>query len=117
MQNTIPYYLSLGCDERTAEYLAAGRRKIVGVIPNEDHTLTLTFDNGERRIYDVRPLIEDNTVFAPLALWNNFKRVYIDENGCAAWDIDPSIDSRKIWGNKVDLCADSCYMDSAPANK
>ena len=117
MLNTIQHYLSMGCDKVTAEYFAAGRKKIVGVVPNDDYTLTLTFDNGERRIYDVKPLIKDNTVFAPLKLMQNFNRVYLDENACAAWNIDPVIDSRAIWSNKIDLCADSCYMNSVPAEK
>ena len=35
--------------KRRREYYAAGRRKIMGVEPNADFTLTLSFDNGERR--------------------------------------------------------------------
>ncbi len=44
----------------------------------------------------------------------NFRRVYVDDTHCIAWDIDPSIDSAKVWNNKVDLCPDGCYIDSIP---
>lgn len=30
------------------------------------------------------------------------------------WDVDPAVDSSKVWSNKVDLCPDSCYIDSIP---
>jgi hypothetical protein len=43
-----------------------------------------------------------------------FRRVYIDEHHVISWDIDPSIDSRIEWGNKVDICPDGCYIDSVP---
>lgn len=114
MGKSIAYYLSRGYDEKMAEYFAAGRRRITKVIPNEDFSLTLTFDNGEIRQYQAAPLLEVGTVFAPLREWQNFCRVYLDENHCVSWDIDPNIDSSQTWSNKVDLCPDSCYLDSIP---
>ncbi len=41
-----------------------------------------------------------------------FRRVYIDDCGCVAWDKDPTVDSNVVWNNKIDLCPDSCYLDS-----
>lgn len=114
MGKSVEYYLSKGYDRRTAEYFSTGRRQITKVVPNEDFTLTLTFDNGEIRRYDAMPLLETGTVFAPFLQWENFRRVYLDENHCVSWDIDPSIDSSEVWSNKVDLCPDSCYLDSSP---
>ena len=114
MANTAEYYLSQGLDRKTAEYFAAGRRKITGVVPNDDFTLTIRFDNGERRLYDMRPLLRKGTVFEPFLRMENFRRVYVDGTHAVAWDIDPSIDSEKVWSNKVDLCPDSCYIDSVP---
>lgn len=73
MANTVEYYLSKGFDRKTAEYFAAGKKRITGVVPNNDFTLTIS-----------------------------------------AWDIDPNIDSNKVWSNKVDLCPDGCYIDSVP---
>lgn len=40
--------------------------------------------------------------------------VYLDDCNCVSWDINPDIDSNVIWNNKVDLCSDSCYIDSIP---
>ena len=114
MGQSVEFYLSKGYDRKMAEYFAAGRKRITTVVPKENFTLALTFDNGETRLYDARPLLQEGTVFAPFREWENFRRVYLDENHCVSWDIDPNIDSSKVWNNKVDLCPDSCYVDSVP---
>lgn len=117
MPNSVEYYLSLGCGQAEAEYFASGRKKIVAVRPNEDFTLTLDFDNGERRIYDCKPLLEKGTVFEPFMDYDNFKRVYLDDEHSVAWDIDPSVNSKEVWSNRVDICPDSCYIDSVPVDE
>lgn len=112
MGKSVEYYLSKGFDARMAEYFAAGRRTITAVEPQDDYTLIIHFDNGERRSYDMRPHIQNGTVFEKIADIRDFKRAYIDDTHCIAWDIDPSIDSNVVWSNKIDLCPDSCYVDS-----
>ncbi len=114
MGNSIEYYLSKGFDEKMAAYYASGRKKILAVEPNPDFTLTLHFDNGEIRNLDMRSTLQKGTVFEPFMRYENFKRVYVDDCNCVAWDIDPNIDSNETWDNKVDLCPDSCYVDSTP---
>lgn len=114
MANTLDYYLSKGFDIKTAEYFVTGKKQIIDVEPNNDFKLTITFDNGEKRLYDMRPLLKKGTVFEHFINFENFRRVYVDDNHCIAWDIDPNIDSKKVWNNKVDLCPDSCYIDSIP---
>ena len=114
MGKSVAYYLSRSCDQKMAEYFAAGRRRITGVVPNDNYTLTLTFDNGEKRLYNAAPLLQAGTVFAPFRELENFRRVYLDESNCVSWDIDPMVDSSVVWSNKVDLCPDSCYVDSVP---
>lgn len=114
MKRTVEYYLSKGFDRPMAEYFANGRRTITDVVPNDDYTLLLSFDNGEKRVFNVAPLLKKGTVFEPFAKLENFKRVYLDSEHCIAWDIDPDIDSNIVWNNKVDLCPDSCYVDSQP---
>lgn len=114
MAKDLAYYLSKGFDKPMAEYFASGRKRITAVSPNKDFTLTLNFSNGERRLYDCRPLLKADTVFAPFMEFENFQRVYLDREHCVSWDIDPSIDSDVVWNNKVDLCPDSCYVDSVP---
>ena len=97
-----------------AEYFAKGRRKIVSVTANDDYTLAITFDNNEIKMYDMKKNL-NGTVFKPLNDLSNFKRAYIDDCGCIAWDIDPNIDSDIVWSNKIDLCSDSCYIYGNPA--
>jgi len=114
MTKTVDYYLAKGFDLKAAEYFANGRKKIIAVTPNNNFTLSIRFDNGETRIYDVRPLLKKGTIFEHISNIDKFCRVYIDEEHCIAWDIDPAIDSSKVWGNKIDLCPDTCYIDSQP---
>jgi hypothetical protein len=116
MRNSIEFYLSKGFEEKAAEYFARGRKEIIDVVPNDDFTLSIDFDNGEKRLYDVRPLIKKGTVFEHFSTIEAFRRVYIDEHQAIAWDIDPSIDSNIEWNNKVDLCPDECYIDSVPTD-
>lgn len=111
MGKSVEYYLAKGYDQKMAEYFASGRKRITKVVPRNDFTLVLSFDNGEIRLYDARPLLQAGTVFAPFREWNNFRRVYLDEDHSVCWDIDPNVDSNEVWNNKVDLCPDSCYVE------
>ena len=77
MGKNIEYYLSKGFNIKMAEYFSKGRRTIVSVVANDDYTLTLEFDNGEKRLYNVAPLIKQDTVFENLAGLSNFSRVYV----------------------------------------
>ncbi len=110
----VEYYLAKGFEREFAEYFACGRKRIVGVSPNNNYTLTLEFEGGERRLYDCNFFFEGDTVFKPFTDYENFKRVYLDKAGCICWDKDPLIDSDEVWSNKVDLCPDSCYVYSTP---
>lgn len=108
--------ISLYWDDYTPPHFHAsyGRKNIINVIPKEKFTLLLTFDNREQRVYDARPLIRKNTVFEPFMEIEAFRRVYIDELGAICWDIDPTVDSREVWNNKVDISADCCYVYGLP---
>lgn len=114
MPHTVEHYLSKGFDRPLAEYYAAGRKRLAAVSPNADFTLTLTFADGERRTLDMKPRLKKGTVFEPFLVWENFRRVYLDAQHCVSWDIDPTVDSETVWSNKVDLCPDTCYLDSVP---
>jgi hypothetical protein len=115
-RQSVEEYMAKGFDRPAAEYFAAGRRRIVAMEAQDDFTLRLTFDNGEVRILDCKPFLKSGTVFEPFMKLENFKRVYLDENQAVSWDIDPSVDSKVVWSNQVDLCPDGCYIDSVPVN-
>ena len=114
MPKTIEYYISKGFDSKMAAYFAAGRKKLVSVIPNSDFTLLLTFNNDEKRLFDMKPYLTKNSVFEQFQNYDDFKRVYIDDSNCICWDKDKNIDSETCWNNKVDLSSDVCYVDSVP---
>lgn len=76
--------------------------KVISVIPQDDYKILVTFENGERRIYNAVPLLT-KPVFMPLKDISVFKKAYI-EYGAVTWkDQD---------GNEVDICPDKMYMDS-----
>ena len=85
------------------------KKKLVKVTPYPAFTLILEYEDGERRIYDCRRLLEKVKF---LRDYENFRRVYIDGDGAICWDRDPTVDSEIVCENKVDLCPDSCYVDS-----
>lgn len=114
MAKSVEYYISKGFDRPIAEYFASGRKKIVSVVPDKNYTLILEFDNGEKRLLDCAPFFENGTVFEKIKNYDDFRRVYLDSTHCVSWDIDPNIDSEVVWSNKIDLCPDSCYVDSVP---
>lgn len=114
MPKTVEYYIEKGFDRPMAEYFAHGRRKLTSVKPQRDFTLLLTYDNKEKRVFDMKPILEKGGVFSRFRDYSEFSRVYLDDTGAAAWDIDPSVDSNIVWNNKVDLCPDNCYIESVP---
>ena len=98
---------------KVKEYFESGRRKIVRVTPNDDYSLTVCFDNDEVKIYNMSENLFG--VFEVLKDKEKFKEVFIDEHGNIAWDIDKNIDSNIYWNNRIDICRDSVYLESIPA--
>jgi len=96
--------------KEVVEYFSNGRKKIVEVIPRENFTLEITFDNLEKRLYDMSG--ELIGVFSILKNVEKFMEVFIDENGNIAWDREKTIDSTIVWNNRIELCRDSLYINS-----
>jgi len=72
----------------------------VKVTANDDYTLTITFDNGEVKISDMKPYL-DKGIFTELKDKEYFKKVKVD-------------DMTVSWNNKQDICPDILYEDSIP---
>jgi hypothetical protein len=70
----------------------------VAVMPLENYTLLLTFDNAEKRIFDVKPYLED-TYYAPLKNLTIFRSVKINPITVE-------------WLNEIDICPDELYYNS-----
>ncbi|MCR4940587.1 MAG: DUF2442 domain-containing protein [Treponemataceae bacterium] len=114
MPNTVDFYLSKAFDSKVAIYFASGRKKITSVKANKDYTLLLTFDNSEKRLFDMKPYLKKGTVFEQFLNFDDFKHVYLDDSNCVSWDKDSKINSEVEWNNKVNLSSDVCYVDSKP---
>lgn len=98
-------------DERIKKYFE-NPRKIKAVRPLENYVLELTFDNGEEKRYSMGDKLTG--VFSVLKNPQKFNKVFLDEVGNVAWDIDEKIDSTQHWENRIDLCKDALYLESEP---
>lgn len=67
----------------------------------DDHTLLITFENGERRIYDARPLL-GKPIFAQLNNISFFLKAR------AAY-------GTVIWNDDIDIAPEHLYECSRPA--
>lgn len=98
-------------EEKVKKYFE-NPRKIREVTPGENYTLYITFDNGEKRKLEMAD--ELTGVFAALRDKCRFEKVFINEAGNIAWNLDDRVDSSANWENQIDICKDSAYMDSVP---
>ncbi|MBQ9236098.1 MAG: HigA family addiction module antidote protein [Alphaproteobacteria bacterium] len=64
-----------------------------------DFILLATFVGGIEKTYDMKPWIEDNEAFKPLAeIKGLFESVRVDCGGCGiVWNDDIDLDSHEIW--------------------
>ncbi|MDR1963942.1 MAG: DUF2442 domain-containing protein [Planctomycetaceae bacterium] len=74
---------------------------IVGVETHSDYSLILTFENGERKRFDMTPYVGRSSWFEELRDWNYFSQAK-PEYGTV------------VWPNGQDLCPDTFYLDSKP---
>jgi hypothetical protein len=72
--------------------------RVKAVTPDADYRLKITFSNGEKGVYDCRPLL-DFGVFQELRDDSYFRQVRA-ENGTV------------VWPHEQDICPDTLYLDS-----
>ena len=111
---TVDEYLKMGIPLPYAKYYASGTKRIVSAFPNDDFTVTILFNNGEKRKLDIKPIINEGGVFNHIKAPEAFKRLYVDDTYTICWDIDPNIDSNVVYENKIDLAPEFCYVESVP---
>ena len=73
--------------------------RVVSVEANDDHSLTITFTNGEVGTFDCRGLLEFG-VFRELQDINYFKQARV-------------VHGTVVWPNEQDICPDTLYEDSS----
>ena len=72
--------------------------RVKSVSPNPDHTICLIFENGEKKIFDVKPYLNKG-IFEELKDLKKFNSV------------KPFLGSVK-WQGGQDFCPDTLYMES-----
>lgn len=78
--------------------------EIVQVVPNDDYTVTVYFDDGKIVLYDVMPLL-GKEVFEPLKDKEIFMSTCTILNDTLAWDIAGNRNSSKC----IDIDPDTLY--------
>ena len=73
---------------------------VKSVSPQDDYLLLLTFENGEKRIFDLKPYL-DKGVFAQLQNVALFKTAHV---------VSGSVE----WHGEIDLSYDTLYLSSFP---
>jgi hypothetical protein len=72
------------------------------VKPLEDYELDLTFSDGLHKLFDMRPIIERYSVFAPLKELDVFMRGHSDGYSV-------------VWPGDIDISPDLLYEKGLPA--
>lgn len=73
---------------------------VKSVRPQQDYCLLLTFENGEKRIFDLKPFLEKGV----------FKQLKNDSLFKTARVVSGSIE----WHGEIDLSYDTLYISSTP---
>lgn len=82
--------------------------EVISVKTLDDFYILVEFENGEKRIKDIKPLIKRGGIWDILKNKSIFNNVYI-VYGAVTWKDNN--------GNEIDICSDKLYMDSIPYNK
>lgn len=76
---------------------------IVSVKPKKDFYLELEFQNGERRLFDMRPLLS-------LKPWNRIANEHLFERARVGY-------GTVVWPGEIDIAPETLYDDSTPIEK
>ncbi len=68
---------------------------VISVVANKDYTLTITFINGEKKIYNALPLL-DKQIYAPLKNLNFFMSVKVEGDSIC-------------WNDSIDIAPEHLY--------
>lgn len=86
------------------DYICIGDEDLISVVkvePRTDYTLQLTFSTGERKAFDMRPLL-GNSALAPLKNRALFMAARV-ACGTVVWNDDLDIAPEVLYANGVDV--------------
>lgn len=72
------------------------------VIPQKDYTLLLTFENGDNKVYDAKPLLEYK-IYEPLKNIGFFMQARADFGTV-------------VWNDEIDIAPENLYHYSKPVS-
>lgn len=72
--------------------------RVIQAQPQPDLTIQIKFEDGLVKLFDMRPFIGEG-ISAPLADWNFFQQVTLEEGGGITWP------------NGYDFCPEFLYAD------
>ena len=72
--------------------------RVILVKPEQDFTLLITFNNGEKKLFDVKPYLE-------IGIFKELKELSLFNS------VKPFLGSIQ-WANGLDLCPDTLYLES-----
>ena len=80
--------------------------EVIQVIPREDFTVYVYFDNGHIRLYDMKEAIQKGGVFKKISQAHVFIEKCTVMNGTLAWDISGVFDATKC----IDIDPETIYL-------
>ncbi len=78
------------------------------VVPTDNYSVYLYYDNGEIREYDCKWILKKDGIFSVLHNKEDFVQLCTVMNGTLAWDIS----ERRDPYNCIDICPDTIYKES-----
>lgn len=77
-------------------------RRAVKVQPMKNYLLLVRFDNGEEKIFNCLPLLEDK-IFSDLINLDYFATVHIDDMGLVCWDDSTDINPEVLYEDSENI--------------
>lgn len=88
--------------------------KIRQVYPKNDYILICEFENGIKKKYDIKTLIEEYAIFKKLKSDKElFNHVMVDNGGYGiSWNDEIDLAAEEIWENGEDVSTEDLYYNS-----
>lgn len=80
-------------------------QRAIKVKPIKNYLLLVRFDNGEERVFNCLPLLEDS-LFSEISDMDFFNTVHVDNMGLVCWDDATDINPFDLYDNSVPV---SCF--------